>query len=470
MNKDVKRKINKLISMANENDVKYLRFIQKNFGDIDYKHEGSNLLHLVLFYYSDTYFLKSLDASIIKLIKLGVDPNSKDAEGNSFLHKYLDKGGVIQLSSMLSRNILDYKIEYNVSVVDNEGNTILHRVIKNCKGELDFYSCYELFRLFCDVEEYNFDFSIRNNIGESVLDCLIKKNNKEEINEMVLNPMVETYYKYNIDELLNLILDTDEQDLFKKLKATCLKPYSALLICQVYQPENDEVINKSLQCVKKLISIGCLAEKQLGDSNFIYDAIDKKYPISYIKQIVDMAEQYESDKVWYESLVFLATRNESIWDVINMYVISSRYGYSYKDFMKDIELFINNPARFHTFKEGIRRSEICNYIRLEGLKIMLNDALERRNFNNILILNNNIAQHILEIIEQINTLLEFDNDYQFVESFCNFIVEKYNTSIMYVKTISEKEVLVNLREYLDDLLDNKLNKLFVLKNITENNE
>ena len=66
--------------------------------------------------------------------------------------------------------------------------------------------------------------------------------------------------------------------------------------------------------------------------------------------------------------------------------------------------------------------------------------------------------------------MKLGNEYQFIQSFCNFMKEKYSMNIIFNETISEKDILTDLKEYLISLFEDKVNRTLVLTKGSEKNE
>ncbi|MEI3529981.1 MAG: hypothetical protein V8Q75_02775 [Bacilli bacterium] len=460
---DINKNIKKLFSLTSKSDDEFIKFINKKFGGINYQSDGNSLLHLLVV--QDNYRLDLVLKGIKKLITLGIDSNTKDSLGRTFLQRSLDTYGLDLIIQILRDK--DFFTKYiDANSVDNEGNTLVHSAILKWNNYFEYDEIIELFDILIDY--YNFDVSKRNNNNDSILDLATERIDVSH--KISLDSIARIYYRYNNDEFSKLILDSNKDDLINSLNLKFIVYSVSLLICQTTNPKNDEVVDRTLLCIKKLLSIGCNPVIEIDGNNFITDAIFKGYPISYILQIIElMASIGCLDTDFSKSFVLaMMEENRPLKDIIDIYVIASKYGYD--NLRQDIRILQSRRSLFDFLNDGVRRSELYDKIRLDGFRIMFNDALRNFGISNEVLLSDDILKTLTDTTKNFRKFLKLGNEYQFIQSFCNFMKEKYSMNIIFNETISEKDILTDLKEYLISLFEDKVNRTLVLTKGSEKNE
>ena len=460
---DINKNIKKLFSLTSKSDDEFIKFINKKFGGINYQSDGNSLLHLLVV--QDNYRLDLVLKGIKKLITLGIDSNTKDSLGRTFLQSSLDTYGLDLIIQILRDK--DFFTKYiDANSVDNEGNTLVHSAILKWNNYFEYDEIIELFDILIDY--YNFDVSKRNNNNDSILDLATERIDVSH--KISLDSIARIYYRYNNDEFSKLILDSNKDDLINSLNLKFIVYSVSLLICQTTNPKNDEVVDRTLLCIKKLLSIGCNPVIEIDGNNFITDAIFKGYPISYILQIIElMASIGCLDTDFSKSFVLaMMEENRPLKDIIDIYVIASKYGYD--NLRQDIRILQSRRSLFDFLNDGVRRSELYDKIRLDGFRIMFNDALRNFGISNEVLLSDDILKTLTDTTKNFRKFLKLGNEYQFIQSFCNFMKEKYSMNIIFNETISEKDILTDLKEYLISLFEDKVNRTLVLTKGSEKNE
>ena len=160
--------------------------------------------------------------------------------------------------------------------------------------------------------------------------------------------------------------------------------------------------------------------------------------------------------------------NRPLKDIIDIYVIASKYGYD--NLRQDIRILQSRRSLFDFLNDGVRRSELYDKIRLDGFRIMFNDALRNFGISNEVLLSDDILKTLTDTTKNFRKFLKLGNEYQFIQSFCNFMKEKYSMNIIFNETISEKDILTDLKEYLISLFEDKVNRTLVLTKGSEKNE
>lgn len=452
---DINKNIKKLFSLTSKSDDEFIKFINKKFGGINYQSDGNSLLHLLVM--QENYRL-DLVLCIKKLITLGIDSNTKDSLGRTFLQRSLDTYGLDLIIPILRDK--DFFTKYiDANSVDNEGNTLVHSAILKLNNYFEYDEIIELFNILIDY--YNFDVSKRNNNNDSILDLATERIDVSH--KISLDFIARIYYRYNNDEFSKLILDSNKDDLINSLNLKFIVYSVSLLICQTTNPKNDEVVDRTF---------GCNPVIEIDGNNFITDAIFKGYPTSYILQIIELTASIGwLDTDFSKSFVLaMMEKNRPIKDIIDIYIIASKYGYD--NLRQDIRILQSHRSVFDFFDDGIRRSELYDKIRLDGFRIMFNDALRNFGISNEVHLNDDVLKTFIDTIKNFRKFLKLGNEYQFIQSFCNFMKEKYSISmnIMFNETISERDILTNLKEYLISLFEDKVNRTLVLTKGSEKNE
>lgn len=460
---DINKNIKKLFSLTSKSDDEFIKFINKKFGGINYQKDGNSLLHLLVM--QDNYRFDWVLKGIKKLITLGIDSNVKDSLGRTFLQRSLDTYGLDLIIPILRDK--DFFTKYiDANSVDNEGNTLVHSAVLKLNNYFEYDEIIELFNILIDY--YNFDVSKRNNNNDSILDLATERIDVSH--KISLDFIARIYYRYNNDEFSKLILDSNKDDLINSLNLKFIVYSVSLLICQTTNPKNDEVVDRTLLCIKKLLSIGCNPVIEIYGNNFITDAIFKGYPISYILQIIElMASIGWLDTDFSKSFVLaMMEENRPLKDIIDIYVIASKYGYD--NLRQDIRILQSRRSLFDFLNDGVRRSELYDKIRLDGFRIMFNDALRNFGISNEVLLSDDILKTLTDTTKNFRKFLKLGNEYQFIQSFCNFMKEKYSMNIIFNETISEKDILTDLKEYLISLFEDKVNRTLVLTKGSEKNE
>lgn len=452
---DINKNIKKLFSLTSKSDDEFIKFINKKFGGINYQSDGNSLLHLLVM--QENYRL-DLVLCIKKLITLGIDSNTKDSLGRTFLQRSLDTYGLDLIIPILRDK--DFFTKYiDANSVDNEGNTLVHSAILKLNNYFEYDEIIELFNILIDY--YNFDVSKRNNNNDSILDLATERIDVSH--KISLDFIARIYYRYNNDEFSKLILDSNKDDLINSLNLKFIVYSVSLLICQTTNPKNDEVVDRTF---------GCNPVIEIDGNNFITDAIFKGYPTSYILQIIELTASIGwLDTDFSKSFVLaMMEKNRPIKDIIDIYIIASKYGYD--NLRQDIRILQSHRSVFDFFDDGIRRSELYDKIRLDGFRIMFNDALRNFGISNEVHLNDDVLKTFMDTTKNFRKFLKLGNEYQFIQSFCNFMKEKYSISmnIMFNETISERDILTNLKEYLISLFEDKVNRTLVLTKGSEKNE
>lgn len=113
------------------------------------------------------------------LIKLGVNINAKDCNGQTVLHCFDSAYNDIITKNIIVQKLFEYGVDPNIT--DNDGNTALHVLIPYNYG-LQEYG--EIIKLFL---ENGANTQIRNNEGETVYDVMedFDENEKEWYLNMV---------------------------------------------------------------------------------------------------------------------------------------------------------------------------------------------------------------------------------------------------------------------------------------------
>ena len=167
---DINKNIKKLFSLTSKSDDEFIKFINKKFGGINYQSDGNSLLHLLVV--QDNYRLDLVLKGIKKLITLGIDSNTKDSLGRTFLQRSLDTYGLDLIIQILRDK--DFFTKYiDANSVDNEGNTLVHSAILKWNNYFEYDEIIELFDILIDY--YNFDVSKRNNNNDSILDLATER-------------------------------------------------------------------------------------------------------------------------------------------------------------------------------------------------------------------------------------------------------------------------------------------------------
>lgn len=467
----------------NSDEYKYIyKYIIKNFGSINYQKNGNTLLHLIVS--SDYRFpIDQVYLAVCQLINLGVNPNIRNDDGQTFLEKSLKKYDENLLLKIFGG---DYKIKgIDVNNTSKDGNTILHSLIFSYDDKAVYAKPLDRDVVFVNwgkysdllmklLYNYDFDLTKRNDKGQSILDCvnyIIDKYQKDM--QSAYYTIVDTYYTCNIKELWKLILDTDNEKLMEVLIKNFSNPSISLFICQTEKPKNHSDVETTLLCIKKLLEIGCNPKLNRCNQNFVVDAIFKGYPIEYILQISELGAQRGLDLSEGGGLVSGCLRmNMAINDLIDVYVVASKYGY---DNLENLEYdlykkgFIDGIIAYkNIFKYSYNKHDLYKYIRAEGFKIMFNVILKNHGFKNSVVFSDDVLYQILDTITQFKSIFDLGNDYHFSQLLCDFIRKKYNSYIMSIDTISEKEILVNMKEYLLNLFDNELKKTLIMKKEGDN--
>lgn len=457
---NIDKKIYKLFVLTSKSDAEFAKFIEKNFGSINYRNNGDSLLHLLV--RKENYGVEWLAKCIKKLIVLGINPNTKDNLGRTFLQRSLDTHGLDLIIQILREDFFTKYIDANS--VDVDGNTLIHSAILKCNNCGEYGKMIELLDIL--INYYNFDVSKRNNNNDSILDLATECI--DVYHKINLDSIARIYYQHNNDEFSRLILDSNKDDLINSLNSKFINYSVSLFICQATNPKNVEVVDRTLLCIKKLLSIGCNPVIKISDNNFITDAIYKGYPTSYILKIIEPIASIGLGVDFVKSFVLaMMEENYPLKDIIDIYVIASKYDYD--NLRQDIEILQNRRSLFDFLDDGVMRIELYDKIRLDGFKIMFNDALRNFDISKEAIFSDDGLRTITDVITNFKRFFDLGNDYQFIQSFCNFLKEKYSMNIMYNETISEKDILIDLKEYLIDLFEKKLNKTLILSNGSEKN-
>lgn len=461
---NINKKIYKLFLLTSESDAEFAKFIEKKFGGINYQNNGDSLLHLLV--KKENYGVEWLAKCIKKLIVLGINPNTKDNLGRTFLQRSLDTHG-LNLIIQILRDKDFFTKHIDANSVDNDGNTLVHSAILKCNNYGKYDRITELLDIL--ISYYNFDVSKRNNNNDSILDLATECIDVSH--KISLDSIARIYYQHNNDEFSRLILDSNKADLINSLNSKFIDYSVSLFICQATRPKNVEVVDRTLLCIKKLLSIGCNPVIEISDNNFITDAISKGYPTSYILKIIEPIASIGVGIDYGKSFVLaMMEENYPLKDIIDIYVIASKYDYN--NLRQDIKILQTRRSVFDFLDDGVMRSELYDKIHLDGFRIMFNDSLKNIGISNEVILNDDVLKTITDTITNTNLrrFLHLGNEYQFIQAFCNFMKEKYSMNIMYNETISEKDILIDLREYLISKFEDKVNRTLVLTNGSEKNE
>lgn len=488
---DINKKIKKLLSL-NDNSIRsYSKFIKKNFGSINYKYNGDSLLHLIV---SSDYACShdNLINCIKKLIVLGINPNVKDDLGRTFLQRSLMvySRGLRLLVDILSDT--EFFVKYiNINSTDKNGNTLVHRVILTFLGSMEENRIVNFTALL--IQRYNFDVFKKNKKGETILTCFknILKDFEQhkmmaEERKLILNNLTIVCFADKANNFVKFVLESSESDLLNYLNYNFDNPAIALFICQTGFPENYEVVGQTLECIKKLLSVGCDPSLLINNRNFVADALTKRYPVMYLQKVWDLASQLGLNINSGDSLMRLSMQEDMLLkDIVDIYVMVSKYGYN--DLNEDIaKLSLGMSYGYNALYESITKLPPYHFlpsqqpidktkfdymdIRLKGFNIMFNNAFKKLGFSNEFILNDKTVEMIVDIIIKYNEILDIWNDYQFIQSFCNFMVEKYRNNITFNETVSDKWILENLKDYLVEVFENYVSKKFTLVKESEMHE
>lgn len=136
------------------------------------------------------YFCDKLNIEICdNLIKLGVDINSRDDNGNTFLHYKINNkyyGDLVNINYYINKG-------FDPNITNNDGNTILHLL---CKNYFTFNNNKSLIETAIGEIKNNTNFQIRNNKNQTIVDILMimfsaelekKEKEKEKMDNIVTN-------------------------------------------------------------------------------------------------------------------------------------------------------------------------------------------------------------------------------------------------------------------------------------------
>lgn len=441
--------------------------IIRDFGGLDFKYNGDSLLHLVV---AKNYGRSSQEvlSTIDILLNLGIDPNLKNNDGQTFIHKSLENYDALAIQHYFA----DFNVreKFDVNMRDEEGNTIMHSIMM--KTNFAYMNCaYMIFHEL--ISNYNFDSSVKNNEGQTILDCcqfdlptLMKTG--ELIFGNYYDSFTREFYEKNINYFSDLIATSDDEERKKSLNKTFINRDVALFIRQNFKSGNDDANALALSDIEKLLKCGCDPNTLICDHSFINEAIVRGHDLDYILKISELAIQYgfAINKMKTSVVSSMLSNRRDIKSIIAIYVFSK---YGYDDLANDVKNH-NNRNALNLLKDGIPRSDVYDYIRIEGFKIMFNEELEKAKIINQQIrFNDDDINIIFDIIDTFKSPLNLGNDYHFIQLFVNFLQEKYSLNINCID-ITRLEFLSTLKEYINSQVNNEIDKTFVKHLGSENHE
>lgn len=479
--KKVSNVLDKLkISMYDE-DV--INVIVKEFGNVDFTYNGNNLLHIFANTNTNYYCFSMIFSALIN--KAGLDVNSKNKDGKNFFQVLCSNDvDINQILEYIYSKYFPEKLDLNSR--DNQGHNILGNIIlnENYYNNIEFRKMISLIsslldegcddvRIFDDSDLTVYEWI---HINHAELEDKIYKNsdiNKDSISDLLEDAYYgirESYYKNNVYSLTKLFYKNPEdniqiiRNIFSKMLSERDDDINELnLLSRLHEKKMDAKEEEYISAVNKLFDMGLNPNSPSGfeHRNFISTAIDTGFDFDYIYKITEIAlNKGLNFKDSLTPLRELSSNDTSGFNLTEMYVLLSKYGYDNLDF--DVIKSSTIKNKYDLFF-NIRKYGFVKMFDEEANKasLIFDECL---NFNKIYFKRklteqeNDFFKLIFEVIDWLKISNSNYNDYAFIKQIISIMVEERKNSIVNYK-VEPKEILKILKEITSKYIDDSYNKI-----------
>ena len=457
--KEVEKRIQKIISKYYKDDNKNLKLIKKYFGGINFKFNGNSLYHLFI-QYSKT--IREVDKIIFCLIRNGLDVNLKNNNGKTFLQLVIDK------DPMYAHLLFNYETIFeliDLNSVDNNGRTILHNLLYS-KAYLGFSRFYK----GIEKNAKSFDFTIRDNQGFSVYDLVDKIFTDYQAGKECFHFDLYLYDCARDAHIKNFITYANQLTDDPNVNFNIL--YNAHIFAEdlIYEAQAIPDDNFALLTTKRLLITNYRKNKV---SEKTIDLVLNTKNIDYILHFFELVSTYEDFKMQDLMLTALSTIID-IDKIINLFVKVQENGYSNEEFK---EAITNGGKRFlykiitNTDKNLIKNIPIeivddydtealYNLCLLRSTYSILTDLFDKNNLNydRQMFDDSSLINFINIEVSTFQNLLNINNYYELCTAIVEKIIDKKTIIINENNVIQKSDIKDALREIIINATNKKFDK------------